>query len=347
MSAELYPPLCAVHPREIGSQVHGPSWLIEPLWPHSAVGIVGGQPKSWKSWLALDLAVSVASGTPCIRHYPVARQGISLVYLAEDALASVRQRIECICASRGLELDRLDIRVITEPVLRLDLETDRLRLRDLVAELRPLLIVLDPLVRLHRLDENNCQEISELLGYLRELQRAHEVSVVLVHHTSKRSHTRQGQSLRGSSDLHAWTDVGLYLTWHGDQLRMTPELRTARAPEPIELQLVADDPARTHLAIRGVQSGAAGSRVAGPTLAQRILRLLEQHAPGSVRRMTLREALRVNNAKLGGVLTDLEEHGFIARSGDGWGLRTDDLDPPAADDWPAAPIGDRTRGDAT
>lgn len=319
MTATDCPPLRVVRPREIDCQEDGPRWLIEPLWPHSAVGIVGGQPKSWKSWLALDLAVSVASKTPCLGRYRVSNNGPALVYLAEDALPDVRQRIECLCRSRGLELDRLDLHVIAEPVLRLDHERDRVRLRDAIARLRPHVLVLDPLVRLHRLDENNSQDVSELLGYLREIQRAHEVSVVLVHHTSKRSQARQGQSLRGSSDLHAWTDVGLYLTWQGDQLRMTPELRTARAPEPVDLRLVSDDPTMTHLAIRGSAPAGAGQEPA-PTLAQRILRLLTHHAPQSLRRAALRDALRVNNAKLGEILAELEQHGFIARSGDGWKL---------------------------
>jgi hypothetical protein len=319
LSASAGAPLRIVRPREIDRQDEGPRWLIEPFWPHSAVGIVGGQPKSWKSWLALDLAVSVASATPCLGRYAVHNDGPALVYLAEDALVDVRQRLECLARSRGLALDQLDLHVIAEPVLRLDQERDRIRLRDAVARLRPRVLVLDPLVRLHRLDENNSQEVSELLGYLRELQRAYEVSIVLVHHTSKKAHARQGQSLRGSSDLHAWTDVGLYLTWHGDQLRLTPELRTAKAPEPIDLLLVADDPGSTHLALR---RGPAGGADAPPalTLAQRILRILEQRAPASLRRAELREELKVNNAKLGDVLGELEQHGLVARRGEGWCL---------------------------
>jgi hypothetical protein len=41
-------------------------WLIESLWPRAGVGIIGGPPKACKSWLRLDVAVSVASGTPCL-----------------------------------------------------------------------------------------------------------------------------------------------------------------------------------------------------------------------------------------------------------------------------------------
>ena len=42
-------------------------WLVDQLWSEEAVGIIGGEPKCCKSFLALDLAVAVAAGTPCLR----------------------------------------------------------------------------------------------------------------------------------------------------------------------------------------------------------------------------------------------------------------------------------------
>jgi hypothetical protein len=42
-------------------------WLVDGLWSEEAVGIIGGEPKCCKSFLALDLATAVASGTPCLR----------------------------------------------------------------------------------------------------------------------------------------------------------------------------------------------------------------------------------------------------------------------------------------
>jgi hypothetical protein len=317
-SAATPPPLRIVRAGEIECRDEKRRWLIEPLCPHSSVVIGGGQPKTCKTFLALDVAVSVASNTPCLGAFPVRHPGPALVYLAEDALKDVRARIECTCRSRGLSLEGLDLKVIAEPVLRLDQERDRVRLRAAVEQLAPRLLVLDPLVRLHRLDENNSQEVSGLLSYLRELQREHDMSILLVHHTNKKSHARHGQSLRGSSDLHAWTDVGLYLTWQGDRLRLTPELRTDKAPDPVELRLVTDVPSATHLEIRRERDVSPTPTSPPATLPQRILRELEQHKPVALRRITLRDELKVNNAKLGDALTELEKLGLVARSGDGW-----------------------------
>ena len=186
-------------------------WLIEGLWGAEAVGIVGGEPKCCKSFLALDMAVAVASATPCLRRFPVARAGTVLLFAAEDALSTVRERLEGICAAADLCLAELNLHVITAPTVRLDLEPDRERLEDTVRALQPALLVLDPFVRLHRVDENVSADVAPLLDYLRGLQRRYKTAVVLVHHARKgAAHLRAGQALRGSSELHAWGDSNLF-----------------------------------------------------------------------------------------------------------------------------------------
>jgi hypothetical protein len=58
------------------------------------VGIVGGEPKCCKSFLALEIAVSVASGAPCLRRFLPTEKGTVLLYAAEEPLHVVRRRLE-------------------------------------------------------------------------------------------------------------------------------------------------------------------------------------------------------------------------------------------------------------
>lgn len=213
-------------------------WLIEGLWADDAVGIVGGEPKCCKSYLVLDMAVAVASGSPCLRHFPVPRKGRVLLYAAEDALHVVRSRLEGICSHLELDLAELDINVITAPSLWLDTQLDQKRLLDTIERLRPKLLLLDPFVRLHRIDENLSSEVARILGYLRQLQRRFHLAVALVHHARKAAHhLRAGQALRGSSEFHAWGDSNLYLRRRGDQLSLTIEHRAAQGKSDLPLVL--------------------------------------------------------------------------------------------------------------
>jgi len=214
------------------------AWLVTGLWSEEAVGIIGGEPKCCKSFLALDLAVAVAAGTPCLRRFAVPKPGRVLLYAAEDALHIVRRRLDGICAAAGLAIADLDVQVITAPTLRLDLEADRARLDHTIAWLKPRLLVLDPFVRLHRIDENVSGEVAPLLAFLRELQRRHRLAVTVVHHARKGAgNMRAGQALRGSSEFHAWGDSNLYLRRDGDELTLTVEHRAASAMPTVTLEL--------------------------------------------------------------------------------------------------------------
>jgi hypothetical protein len=213
-------------------------WLVEELWTEQAVGILGGEPKCCKSFLALDLAVSVASGAACLRQFPVRRRGPVLLFPAEDSLAVVRQRLEGIAAAAQVPFASLPVQVITAPSLRLDTATDRQRLSHTVQQQHPVLLILDPLIRLHRVDENDATQIAALLSYLRELQRKFQLAVMVVHHARKDSQSsRPGQALRGSSELHGWGDSNLYLRRKGSQLTLSTEHRAASSRDHIPLQL--------------------------------------------------------------------------------------------------------------
>jgi AAA domain len=219
-------------------------WLIESLWADEAVGIVGGEPKCGKSFLALDMLVAVAAGVPCLRRFQPARRGPVLLYAAEDALHLVRTRLEGICHAARISLAELPIHVITAPTLRLDVADDRQQLQATIAAVRPILLVLDPFVRLHRIDENASSEVAPLLAYLRELQRRFALAVAVVHHARKGAHAlRAGQALRGSSEFHAWGDSNLYLRRIEDRLLLSMEHRAAPSQSGLPLAWSAVDDA--------------------------------------------------------------------------------------------------------
>jgi hypothetical protein len=289
------------------------TWLIQDLWGQNAVGIIGGAPKCGKSWLGLDMALSVASATPCLGRFAVQLQGPALVFLAEDSLPAVRARLAGLCAHRQLDLRGLDLYVITAPSLRLDQGPDRQLLAAMLLSINPRILLLDPLVRLHRLDENSAADISQLLGFLRELQRTHDTAIVLVHHASKKHRAQPGQALRGSSDLHAFGDSNAYLARQQARLILTCEHRAARAPEPITLELVSTPEGhQAHLEVRSARTPDPSA-----SLSERAL-LVVQGAAKPISRKALRETLRVNNQRLGEALQMLKQQGAVVQTDSGW-----------------------------
>lgn len=307
--------LPVVRAAELGDEEPGRAWLIDQLWARGAVGILGGAPKCCKSWLGLDLALSVASRTPALGRFTVAEPGPVLIYLAEDALTVTKARLTGLCRYRALDLDDIPLHVITAPSLRLDLEVDRLRLHRTIEHHRPRLLLLDPFVRLHRIDENHAGDVSALLAYLRELQRAFDLAVLVVHHARKNGPVAgAGQALRGSGDFFAWTDSALYLRRQNEQLVLAVEHRAAAAPAPLNLALVTAAVDRIHLEVVGNHH----SRVPGDDGAfdEDVMRALAETGP--LAREQLRAALRVRNERLGLALRRLEAAGRVRRQGERW-----------------------------
>lgn len=295
-------------------ELEQPVWLVDGLWGDGAVGVIGGAPKSCKTWLALEIAVAVASGRPCLDRFDVFHRGRVLVYAAEDAPEQIRERIEGIARARRTDFNALDVQFILEPSLRLDRVEHLDRLRHTLARHRPKLLVLDPYVRLQRVDENDATKVSAVLATLRELSRTLRLAIILVHHTRKNSSDKPGLALRGSSDFHAWGDSNLYLRARRGDLLLTSEHRFAAPGPPLGLTLVSEEnPVRLEVILENAPADIT-------PLGERILVSLGARPR---RHDELRRELRVRNQKLTDVLRELHSVGWIDKTADGWQLVRD------------------------
>jgi hypothetical protein len=126
-----------------------PHWLIQGLWPADAYGVLAAQEKAGKTWAALDLAVSVATGRPWLDHFACPGPGPVLLFLGEGGERATVRRIEAIATSKRIDPGQLADR------LRLCFRVPRLaapgaggELTAIQAELEThpaALVVLDPL----------------------------------------------------------------------------------------------------------------------------------------------------------------------------------------------------------
>jgi len=290
-------------------------WLVDQLWAASGVGVIGGLPKTFKTWLAAEIALAVACGTKALGRFAAKAQGPVLFFAAEDNPPAMRARFDALARARDIQLQNAPVFLIDLVELRLDHPAHLARLGRTVASTGARLLILDPFVRVARVDENSAQEVSAVLGALRTIQRDHDVAVLLVHHMRKSPSPHPGQQLRGSGDFAAWVDSGLYLLRRGSDLVLTAEHRGAPAPPPFSLRL-ALEPA-PHLVV--AQEIASPGATPTDPLAAAVVELLRR-SKRSLPTVTLRDALKVRKAKLLDTLRALSDDGLLARHDDGWSL---------------------------
>lgn len=310
-------PLPLVQLAHVTPQSPETTWLIEELWLAAGVGLLGGQAKVCKTYLAAELSLAVASGRPALGQFPIHLPGPVLFFGAEDSLSALRCRFDGLAQTRGCDIQSLPVYLIDVPLLRLDQASDLKRLRVAIATCRPRLLVLDPFVRLvSRIDENSAADVSAVLGSLRAIQRDHDVAILLVHHARKSPVSHPNQAYRGSSDFAAWSDSNLLLTRPNSRLTLTVEHRSAPSPEPISLSLV-QHPA-PHLALTRAQPVPDGCTPVDP-LRDAICHQL-QLAARPLSTVQLRDRLRRRKSDVVAALERLRADGVVIRTATGWQL---------------------------
>lgn len=132
---------------ELAAEVdaRGPrTWLIRGLWPSADYGVHGAEPKAGKTWNALDMAVSVASRTPWLGALPIDTDGSVIVFSGEGGSGNIVRRTRAIADSRGVSAADLPLWICTRAP-HLSSEDHLVELAAMVNDLRPALVVLDPL----------------------------------------------------------------------------------------------------------------------------------------------------------------------------------------------------------
>lgn len=194
------------------------NFMVDGFLVAESVGICAGEPKTMKSTLMLDMAVSVASGKPFLGVYNVHPNPV--LYIQEENNSSdIKRRFTRISYSRrvlvqtsiGYEPMPIPLYIMNNEGLNLKSKEDRDFIDGAVEEHDIKLLILDPWYMMcGDLNENDAGEVGEILKYLTTLRNRFGCTVMLVHHFKKGEATRGGQRMRGTSVFHSWIECGLY-----------------------------------------------------------------------------------------------------------------------------------------
>lgn len=176
-------------------------WLVKHVVPADSIGMMYGGSGTFKSFIALDMALHVAHGLPWMGRKT--EQG-SVLYIAAEGGSGLWGRIEAWHKARGLRWEdiRTSFRVV--PVA-LDLTNDAWRVVEVAQSfgISFALVISDTFSQTFAGDENKANEVA---GYFRELgtrwRALWHCSVLIIHHTGHAATERP----RGSSVMRANLD---------------------------------------------------------------------------------------------------------------------------------------------
>jgi len=269
--------------------MEAPRWLVKDIWTAQSHGIIGGEPKTSKTTLALALALAVASGKSFLGQYPVGTQGPVLFVQEENAPWMMQDRLRKLAAFSGLlssgavqtrparsqdlarkgkvvvEIDfpkDVPLRFLNNYGFDLDVEEHRDMLEQEVATVKPALVVLDPLyLLLGGADLDKASSLRPFLKWLLHLRYAYGTAIAVVHHFRKASlnssvgQGRSGQRVLGSTTLHGWSDTAIYASARESMrtgwtsTRIETEFRSMAPQMPVDLELTLGQPGDLHMEV--------------------------------------------------------------------------------------------------
>lgn len=182
--------------------------------------VIAGRPKAGKSFMALEMAMSLVQGTSLIGVFPVSFPCTVALIQSEIAPGLFYPRLAQAAKSVQHQNSCLDRFYLQQTcTFKLDREPDVLILKQELASMRPHVLIVDPLYMMRSGSENLAEEMSKTTDTLSELGEMFNMATVIVHHYRKQRTTSSGKpiaqdmdDIRGSSVIRAWADSTFLLS---------------------------------------------------------------------------------------------------------------------------------------
>lgn len=221
------------------------SWMIEGLWTSSAKGMLVGQPNLGKTWVAMEMLISVVSGLPCLGHFMPSETGPALLVEQEGSLLNLNRRFHMLAKGRNYPSGTL------KHLHHMSFQFPKLpeHEKDIIFLMKQQgikFVVFDSLVRFHTRDENSSTDMRLVLESFARINMETGASLLLIHHLGKQGGENKRdiwERVRGTSDFVAWRDCMLGLEGNeGDDLvQCSFQFRDAENPGPIQIKRTFDE----------------------------------------------------------------------------------------------------------
>lgn len=313
-----------------------PGWLIEGWWQRGSHGIMAGQPKSYKSTIAMDMFFSVAADKPFLGH-AVHYGGPVIIVQNENNDAIMKDRWEKIATSKGEVGEAkgkngklkvtwardLPIFMVNQSGFTLDDPQNLVALEEMIQRIRPVAIQLDPLYLMFNGEINSAKELNPMLTWCLYIKQTYNCAVMLIHHYNKGTGEgqRAGQRMLGSTTLHGWTESAIYVQVQEPQgehsvITVEREFRGASTPEPVDIHLSQGSFGSGEYEMKLVNRLKPGENL--EELRETILKILQNHDLQS--KSSLARQAGLSRRQVDDLVDKMEGEGVLIKKGQRFGV---------------------------
>lgn len=209
-----------------------PEYLLEPILFRGTSNLLTSYFGIGKSLLAMSIAHALVTQQSLWGYFPVKQKEIVLIVDEENPGCFLKDRLVKMGFTKDTPLHFLHFQSI-----KLDDQKCLMDLLQVIQDLKPTLVILDALIRLHRSDEKDNTEMAYIMGKIREIINQTGVTVLTIHHERKGQGDKKERA-RGAGDIVGAVDNQLCLESLNDGVIVLSSGKTRVAPlTPIKLKL--------------------------------------------------------------------------------------------------------------
>ena len=201
----------------------GASWLVQDWLPDKSITFLVSPPESYKTWILLDLAVSISTGLPFLGQAKVNKTGAAMIIQQEDSHGGVTERLALIAEQKmgvtaSIEKDTWQIPCIPDlPIyihpsrmLRFDNEKVLKELEEQIKLIKPRVVLIDPLYSTTSGVDNYMADLANQMMVLKTWRDKYGCSFVISHHSKKNldPDSTAREDSWGSQFLNAFLEAG-------------------------------------------------------------------------------------------------------------------------------------------
>ncbi len=211
------------------------------LLPKASIAVVGGQSKLGKSLFVTQMGIRLATGSNFLSKFPCKKSRVLLIQ-QEISEFSMQKRLRKQLSKFNPEDLEGNFHLVNTKGIKLDRRDGLKKVRETIREVRPDVLIMDPLYKFHFKEENSASDMRNVFDRVDELVSEFGLSVVIVHHHGKPSEFKRkgAHQLRGSSVIFDYGDSYFVLNRKGGNesrsfIKLSFELRNAEEPPPMFL----------------------------------------------------------------------------------------------------------------
>jgi hypothetical protein len=300
-------------------------WTVDGIIEAPARAIFYGEWGSLKTWLLLDLALSIAAGREWLGHFSIPKTRSVLYLNEEDSERRIRRRLKRLALGSGLESSDLALAVLCRTGVRFN---DPEEAKGLLTWMQKVefdaeVIIAEPMIALHSGDENSSRDIRRFWDSLGPFYDAGKTFIVS-HHMAKpkpNGNSEVRHRAAGSRDILAGVDDGIGITREAKDRLLLEAVKTRDADESprFRVSFFADGmDGSASFDFEGCEDGAAPGKL---TLAKRLtIDAIAGDPKGTADASEIKARLAacgIPERTAEKALTDLVTRGQIVRTGRG------------------------------